>query len=46
MIFSMSMGAIGPYILSMKDILAPSVKQYSPKRQKLKGWQKCQKKRK
>lgn len=46
MIFTLSMGAVGPYILSMRDLYMIGGPQFTPKRHKLKGYQKCQKKRK
>jgi hypothetical protein len=39
-----SLGAYSPFILSMRDIL-PYGPEFHPKRTKLKGYQKCKKKR-
>jgi hypothetical protein len=47
MVYSFYLGAIAPYFLSSKrDILSFENPQFSPKRHKLKGYQKCKKKRK
>jgi hypothetical protein len=40
-----AMGAIGPYILSLRDLFNPYSAEFHPKRTKLKGYQKCKKKR-
>jgi hypothetical protein len=44
MIFTVSSGGIGPYLLSMKDLYVSNGPEFRPKRHKLKGWQKAKRK--
>lgn len=45
MVYSTFMGSCGPYFLSLKDIFISGGPQFTPKRHKLKGYQKCKRKR-
>jgi hypothetical protein len=40
-----SLGAYSPFILSMRDILSPYGPEFHPKRTKLKGYQRCKKRK-
>jgi hypothetical protein len=38
------LGAIGPYYVSMQDLFVSGGPEFTPKRKKLKGWQKNKRK--